>query len=49
MTFDKDWSYLNEYLELIIKHVNKIVFKNSKNSLCTLSAFIHVTSIYQIY
>ena len=35
MTFEKDWSYLNEYLELIIKHVNKIVFKVMKNSLCT--------------
>ena len=35
MTFDKDWSYLNEYLELIIKNVNKIVFKTTKNSLCT--------------
>ena len=23
MTFDKGWSYLNEYLWLIIKHVNK--------------------------
>ena len=35
MTFDKDWSYLNEYLELIIKHVNKIAFKTTNNSLCT--------------
>ena len=36
MTSDKDWSYLNElYLELIIKHVNKIAFKTTKNSLCT--------------